>query len=360
MKTNKDAILQSSSSVHAMDTRSKTKYEKESKSCSPNNDSAASTEQIMTLHRQEMKGCSFEKCLTDDDDQSNMGSKTLKHTKSQVSTSSSKSSIKVKHSCDSFSSAASSRVKSLKMKKIQSEVRLKSQREINDLERKHAEERYAEEQRLLKKQQEEQQKILQQRWAQESQERRRRIEMEDARLQAELSETIATIEEGKPETMADKDSKLILIAKTHNNVVENKPAFCDVKQSGYLLEIEQTQASDVVNRSRNTIPRELIEEHCSNTLVKTDKVQDIVTKSQFKMTPNLHQNPATVSSVCFSNCDATTNCVFMNSNAYESKVNANNHESASIFCHQLRATKKTFFTFKPSSSKCSGYLFLHC
>ena len=170
MKTKKDAILQSSSSVHAMDTRSKTKYEKESKSCSPNNDSAASTKQILTLHPREMKGFSFEKCLTDDDDQSNMGSKTHKHTKSRVSTSSSKSLIKGKHSSKSFRSATSSSIKSLKMKKIQLEVRLKSQREINDLERKHAEEQYAEEQRLLKKQQEEQQKILQQRWAQESQE----------------------------------------------------------------------------------------------------------------------------------------------------------------------------------------------
>ena len=162
METNKDAILQSSSSVHVMDTRSKTKYQKESKSCSPNNDSAASTEQIMTLHPQEMKGFSFEKCLTKNDNQSNMGSKTYKHTKSRVSTSSSKSSIKYKHSSKSSSSAASSSVKSLKMKKIQLEVRLKSQKEINDLERKHADERYVEEQRILKKQQEEQQKNLQQ------------------------------------------------------------------------------------------------------------------------------------------------------------------------------------------------------
>ena len=238
------------------------------------------------------------------------------------------------------------------MKKIQLEVRLKSQKEINDLERKHAYERYVEEQRILKKQQEdqqknlqqqqeEQQKILQQRCAQESQERRRRIEMEDARLQAELSKTIATIEEGKPETKAGNDSKLISIARTRNNVVENKPAFCDVKQSWYLLGFEQTQASDVVNRSRNTIPRELIEEHCSNTLVKTDKVQGILTKSQFKMTPSLHQNPATVSNVSFSNCDASTNCVFTNSSAYVSKVNANNHDSASnilpsVESHQTR------------------------
>ena len=96
--------------------------------------------------------------------------------------------------------------------------------------------------------------------------------MEDARLQAELSETIATIEEGKPEAIANSDSKLISIARTRNNVVKNKPVFCDVKQSGYLLGIEQTQASDVVSRSRNTISRELIEEHCSNTLVETDKV----------------------------------------------------------------------------------------
>ena len=354
METNKDAILQSSSSVHAMDTRSKTKYQKESKSCSPNNDSAASTEQIMTLHPQEMKGFSFEKCLTYDDDQSNMGSKTHKHTKSRVSTSSSKSSIKYKHSSKSSSSSASSSVKSLKMKKIQLEVRLKSQKEINDLERKHADERYVEEQRILKKQQEEQQKnlqqqqeeqqkILQQRWAQESQERRRRIEMEDARLQAELSETIATIEEGKPETKADSDSKLISIARTRNNVVENKPVFCDVKQSGYLLGIEQTQASDVVNRSRNTIPRELIEKHCSNTLVETDKVQGIVTKSHFKMTPSLHQNPATVSSVSFSNCDASTNCVFTNSNAYVSKVNANNNESASNILPPVESHQKRPF-----------------
>ena len=137
------------------------KRNKESKSCSPNNDSAASTEQIMTLHPQEMKGFSFEECLTDDDDQSNMGSKTHKHTKSRLSTSSSKSSIKSKHSSKSSSSAASSSVISLKMKKIQLEVQLKSQREINDLERKHAEKRYTEEQKLLKKQQEKPQKILQ-------------------------------------------------------------------------------------------------------------------------------------------------------------------------------------------------------
>ena len=165
----------------------------------------------------------------------------------------SKSLIKGTHSSKSSNSAASSSVKSLNMKKIQLEVRLKSQREINDLEQKHADERYVEKQRILKKQQEEhqknlqqqqeeQQKILQQRWAQESQERRRRIKMEDARLQAELSKTIATIEEGKPETMANSDSKLISIARTRNNVVENKPVFCDVKQSGYLRSNKLRQA----------------------------------------------------------------------------------------------------------------------
>ena len=167
--------------------------------------------------------------------------------------------------------------------------------------------------------------------------------MEDARLQAELSETIVTIKEGKPETMANSGSKLISIAKTLNNVVENKPVFCDVKQSGYLLGIKQTQASDVVSRSCNTIPRELIEEYCSNTLVKTDKVQGIVTKSQFKITPSLHQNPATVSSAYFSNCDASTNCVFTNSNVYVSKVNANNHESASNILPSVESHQKRPF-----------------
>ena len=77
METNKDATLQSSSSVHAMETRSKTKYQKESKKCSPNNDSAASTKQLMTLHPQEMKSLSFKKSLSDDDDQSSI---VLKHT----------------------------------------------------------------------------------------------------------------------------------------------------------------------------------------------------------------------------------------------------------------------------------------
>ena len=39
------------------------------------------------------------------------------------------------------------------------------------------------------------------------------------------------------------------------------------------------------------------------------------------MTSSVHQNPATVSSACFSNCDASTNRVFTNSNAFVTKVN---------------------------------------
>ena len=84
------------------------------------------------------------------------------------------------------------------MKKIQLEVRLKSQREINDLARKHADKRYVEEQRVFKETTRRTTKefaattrratkdfTIQQRLAQESQERKSRIEMEDARLQAE-------------------------------------------------------------------------------------------------------------------------------------------------------------------------------
>ena len=65
-----------------METRSKPKYQKESKKCSLNNDSAASTKQLMTLHPQEMKSFSFKKSLSNDDDQSSIGFKTHKHTKS--------------------------------------------------------------------------------------------------------------------------------------------------------------------------------------------------------------------------------------------------------------------------------------
>ena len=238
---------------------------------------------------------------------------------------------------------------------------MKSQREIINVKRKHADERYVEEQRLLKKQQEEQQKILQLRWAKERQEQRRRIEMEDARLQAELSETIATIEEDKPETTANNDLNLISMARTRNNVIENKPVLCDVKHSEYLLGIKQNQASDVVTRSRNAIPRELIQEHCSNTCVETDNALGIVTKLQSNMIPSSHQNLATVSSACFSSCDVSTNCVFTNSNAYVSKVNAKNHEPASnILSSSREPPKRTFFTFKLSSSNCSGYLLPHC
>ena len=178
----------------------------------------------MTLHPQEMKGFSFQKCLSDDDDQSSIGSKTHKHKKSRVSTSICKSSIKGKHSFKSSSSAASSSVKSLKMKKIQLEfdwnrkgksipwtkacwwaIRWRA-KNFNETTRRTTKEFAATTRR--------EQKILQQRWVQESQERRGRIETEDARLQAELSETIATIKEGKPETMANSDSKLISIART--------------------------------------------------------------------------------------------------------------------------------------------------
>ena len=94
----------------------------------------------MTLHPQEIKGFSFEKCLSDDD-QSSKGSKTHKDTKSRISKSRSKSSND-KHPSKSSSSTASSSIRSLEMKKIQLEVQLKSQREINDLERKYADERY--------------------------------------------------------------------------------------------------------------------------------------------------------------------------------------------------------------------------
>ena len=56
--------------------------------------------------------------------------------------------------------------------------------------------------------------------------------MEDARLKTESSETIATIDAGKPETMANNDSKIISIARTRNNVAENKPVVSDVKHQG--------------------------------------------------------------------------------------------------------------------------------
>ena len=167
--------------------------------------------------------------------------------------------------------------------------------------------------------------------------------MEDARLQAELSETIATIEEDKPETTANNDLNLISMARTRNNVIENKPVLCDVKHSGYLLGIKQNQASDVVRRSRNAIPRELIQEHCSNTCVETDNALGIVTKLQFNMTPSSYQNLATVSSACFSSCDVSTNCVSTNSNAYVSKVDAKNHEPASNILSSVESHQKEPF-----------------
>ena len=91
----------------------------ESKGCNSNNNCAASTKCKMTLHPQEVKGFSFEKCLSDDD-QFRKGSKTNKDTKSRISTSSSKSS-KSKHSFKSSSSTATSSIGSLKMKKTQLE-----------------------------------------------------------------------------------------------------------------------------------------------------------------------------------------------------------------------------------------------
>ena len=65
-----------------------------------------------------------------------------------------------------------------------------------------------------------------------------------------------------------------------NNVAENKPVFSDKEQSRYLLGIKPNQACDVASRSRNTISRKLIKEHCSNSCIKTDNMQGLVTKSQ--------------------------------------------------------------------------------
>ena len=78
METNKDAHQQSSSSINAMETRLKSKYQMESKNHSLNNDPAASTAEKMTLHPQEIKGFSFKKCLSDDN-QSSKGSKTQRY-----------------------------------------------------------------------------------------------------------------------------------------------------------------------------------------------------------------------------------------------------------------------------------------
>ena len=61
------------------------------------------------------------------------------------------------------------------------------------------------------------------------------------------------------------------------------------------------------------------------------------------MTPSSHQNPATVSSAYFSNCDASTNCVFTNSNAYVSKVNVNNEEPASNILPSVESHQKRPF-----------------
>ena len=63
METNKDAFLKSSLNLHAMDTRSKSKYQMESIINAVALITTVHHQQLMTLQRQKIKGFSFEKCL---------------------------------------------------------------------------------------------------------------------------------------------------------------------------------------------------------------------------------------------------------------------------------------------------------
>ena len=109
--------------------------------------------------------------------------------------------------------------------------------------------------------------------------------MQDKILKTDSSKTIATFEQGKSEIMANNDSK-ISNAQTRNSVPKNTPVSLNLHQSEYLLRIKSDQASVDLDRIFNAILRGLVKKHYSNTLAKTDSMQDLDSEMQINLVPS--------------------------------------------------------------------------